>query len=79
MSELHLRVFRDKSELLLPDGATQVVLEGGMSQLAKLRYQKISIELPSTIVLTSHVDKPNSIATKVWNRTESNTPAIPLP
>lgn len=45
MSELHLRVFRDKSELVLPDGATQVFLEGGMSQLAKLRYQKISIEL----------------------------------
>ncbi len=28
MSELHLRVFRDKSELVLPDGATQVFLEG---------------------------------------------------
>lgn len=45
MSELHLRVFRDKSELVLPDGVTQVFLEGGMSQLAKLRYQKISMEL----------------------------------
>jgi hypothetical protein len=45
MSELHLRVFRDKSELVLPDGTTQVFLEGGMSQPAKLRYQKITGEL----------------------------------
>lgn len=45
MSEIHLRVFRDKSELVLPDGTAQVFLEGGMSQSAKLRYQKITIEL----------------------------------
>ena len=45
MSELYLRVFRDKSELVLPDGTTQVFLEGGMSQSAKLRYQKIIREL----------------------------------
>lgn len=45
MSELHLRVFTDKSELVLPDGTTQVFLEGGMSQLAKLRYQKIALAL----------------------------------
>jgi len=32
MTELHLRVFRDKSELVLPDGTTQVFNEGGMSQ-----------------------------------------------
>lgn len=38
MSELHLRVFRDKSELVLPDGTAQVFLEGAMSQLARLRY-----------------------------------------
>lgn len=45
MTELHLRVFKDKSELLLPDGTTQVFVEGGMSQSAKLRYQKIATEL----------------------------------
>ncbi|MBD1896469.1 hypothetical protein [Coleofasciculus sp. FACHB-129] len=45
MSELHLRVFIDKSELVLPDGTTQVFLEGGMSQTAKLKYQKIALEL----------------------------------
>jgi hypothetical protein len=45
MSELHLRVFRDKSELVLPDGTTQVFLEGAMSQSARLRYQKINSEL----------------------------------
>jgi hypothetical protein len=45
MSELHLRVFRNKSELVLPDGTTQIFLEGGMSQSAKLRYQKITGEL----------------------------------
>ena len=45
MSELHLRVFRDKSELVLPDGTRQVFLEGGMNQSAKLRYQKITVEL----------------------------------
>ncbi|MFB2917082.1 hypothetical protein [Aerosakkonema funiforme] len=45
MSELYLRVFTYKSELVLPDGTTQVFLEGGMSQSAKLRYQKIATEL----------------------------------
>lgn len=45
MSELHLRVFRDKSELVLPDGTAQVFLEGGMSQSARLKYQKITKEL----------------------------------
>ncbi|MFH7026400.1 MAG: hypothetical protein ACHBN1_13585 [Heteroscytonema crispum UTEX LB 1556] len=45
MSELHLRVYTDKSELVLADGSTQVFLEGAMSQAAKLRYQKIASEL----------------------------------
>ncbi|GET36394.1 DNA-cytosine methyltransferase [Microseira wollei NIES-4236] len=45
MSELHLRVFRTRSELVLPDGTIQVFLEGGMSQSAKLKYQKIAGEL----------------------------------
>lgn len=47
MTELHLRVFRDKSELVLPDGTTQVFNEGGMSQSAKLRYQNITRALSS--------------------------------
>jgi hypothetical protein len=45
MIEPHLRVFRDKSELVLPDGTTRVFLEGAMSQSAKLKYQKITGEL----------------------------------
>lgn len=45
MNELHLRVFRNKSELVLPDGTVQVFLEGGMSQSARLRYQKIATGL----------------------------------
>ncbi len=45
MSELHLRVFSNKSELVLPDGTTEIFLEGGMNQAARLRYQKISGEL----------------------------------
>ena len=45
MSELHLRVFKNRSELVQPDGTAEVFLEGGMSQSAKLRYQKIAIEL----------------------------------
>ena len=48
MSELHLRVFSNKSELVLPDGTTQVFLEGAMSQSANLRYQKISLELSNS-------------------------------
>ncbi len=47
MSELQLRVFKNRSELVLPDGTTQVFLEGGMNQSAKLRYQKITGELSS--------------------------------
>lgn len=45
MSELHLRVFSNKSELVLPDGTVRIFLEGGMNQSAKLRYQKIANEL----------------------------------
>lgn len=45
MDELHLRVFKNKSELVLTDGTTQVFLEGSMSQQAKLRHQKITSEL----------------------------------
>lgn len=47
MSDLHLRVFKDKSELVLPDGVTQVFVEGSMSQLTKTRYQKIAVKLSS--------------------------------
>ncbi len=45
MSELHLRVYANKSELVLPDGTVQVFDEGGMSPDAKKRYKKISEEL----------------------------------
>lgn len=48
MTELHLRVFTDKSELVLPDGTTRVFLEGTMSQSARLRYQKITSELSNS-------------------------------
>ncbi len=45
MSELHLRVFKNKSELVGSDGKKEVFLEGKCSQNAKLRYQKITREL----------------------------------
>ncbi|MDH6059402.1 hypothetical protein NWP17_02945 [Chrysosporum bergii ANA360D] len=45
MSELHLRVYANRSELILPDGTVQVFDEGGMSQAAKARYKKITGEL----------------------------------
>ncbi len=45
MSELHLRVFKNRSELVLTDGSTEVFLEGGMSQSAKLKSHKIAREL----------------------------------
>ncbi len=38
MGELHLRVFNDRSELVLADGTKQIFLEGAMSEAAKLRY-----------------------------------------
>lgn len=41
MSELYLRIFKNKSELVLPDGTVQVFLEGGVNQAAKQRYQNI--------------------------------------
>jgi hypothetical protein len=47
MSELHLRVFNNKSELVRDDGKTEVFLEGKPSQNSKLRYQKIVRELSS--------------------------------
>ncbi len=45
MSELHLRVFNDRSELVLPDGTTQIFIEGAMNEAAKQRYQTITSEL----------------------------------
>lgn len=45
MTEIYLQVFKDRSELVLPDGTKQVFLEGAMSQSAKMRYQKIASEL----------------------------------
>ncbi len=63
MSELHLRVFRNKSELVLPDGTTQVFLEGGMSQSAKLRYQKIIRELSNGYLETQIIRCRDNLAT----------------
>jgi hypothetical protein len=45
MSELHLRVYANRSELVLSDGTVQAFHEGGMSQAAKTRYRKIAVEL----------------------------------
>ena len=45
MNELHLRVYINRSELVLPDGTIQYFQEGGMSQAAKTRYKKIAVEL----------------------------------
>lgn len=45
MNELHLRVYTNRSELVLPDGTIQYFQEGGMSQSAKIRYKKIAVEL----------------------------------
>lgn len=45
MSELHLRVYTNRSELILPDGTIQGFPEGGMNQAAKARYRKIAVEL----------------------------------
>jgi hypothetical protein len=45
MNELHLRVYTNRSELVLPDGTIQYFQEGGMSQAAKTRYKKIAAEL----------------------------------
>lgn len=42
MSELHLRVFSHKSELVSPDGTIQVFNEGQMNRETKLRYKKIT-------------------------------------
>jgi hypothetical protein len=47
MSELHLRVYQNRSELILPDGTVQAFQEGGMNQAAKTRYKKIAVELKS--------------------------------
>lgn len=47
MDELHLKVYSNRSELVLPDGTVELFLEGGMSQAAKIRYKKITTELSS--------------------------------
>jgi len=62
MSELHLRVFKNRSELVLPNGAKQIFLEGGMSQSAKLKYQKIAIELSNGYLEQQIILCRNSLA-----------------
>jgi hypothetical protein len=48
MSEIHLRVYLNKSELILADGTVQTFQEGGMNQSTKLRYAKIVQELSNS-------------------------------
>ncbi|NJL64149.1 MAG: hypothetical protein HC903_22840 [Methylacidiphilales bacterium] len=45
MSERYLRVYTDRSELVLADGTVQYFPEGGMNQQAKTRYRKIMSKL----------------------------------
>ncbi len=45
MSELYLKVYVNRSELVLPDGTVQTFHEGGMSQAAKARSKRIEIAL----------------------------------
>jgi hypothetical protein len=45
MSELHLKVYVDRSELILPDGTVQTFPEGDMNHAAKARYGRITTEL----------------------------------
>ncbi|OKH35641.1 hypothetical protein NIES2101_37485 [Calothrix sp. HK-06] len=45
MDELHLKVYNNRSELVLPDGTVESFIEGGMNQSAKIRYKKIATEL----------------------------------
>lgn len=45
MNEIHLRVYTNRSELVLSDGTIQYFQEGGMNQAAKIRYKKIAVEL----------------------------------
>jgi hypothetical protein len=48
MSEIHLRVYLNRSELILPDGTVQSFPEGGMNQATKIRYRKIAQELSNS-------------------------------
>ena len=54
MSERHLRVYINRSELVLADGTIQYLPEGGMNQAAKRRYRKIISEL-STAYLEKQI------------------------
>jgi hypothetical protein len=47
MNEPHLRVYTNRSQLVLPDGTIENFPEGGMNQAAKIRYRKIISELSS--------------------------------
>ncbi len=48
MSEIHLKVYLNRSELILPDGTVQSFQEGGMNQATKIRYAKIAQELSNS-------------------------------
>jgi hypothetical protein len=41
----YLKVYINKSELVLPDGTVECFLEGGMNQATKTRYRKLAEEL----------------------------------
>lgn len=46
-NDIHLRVFREKSELLLPNGSIEIFFEGVMDAAAKKRLRSISQQLAS--------------------------------
>lgn len=47
MNELHLKVYKTRSELVLPDGSVEVFQEGSMSPAAQKRYKQIEEALSS--------------------------------
>jgi hypothetical protein len=56
MSELHLRVYDSRSELILPDGTAMIFQEGGMNQETKVRYGKITQELSNNYLENQILD-----------------------
>ncbi len=45
MDELHLKVYNNRSELVLSNGTSELFIEGAMNQSAKIRHKKIATEL----------------------------------
>jgi len=68
--ELYLRVYKQKSELVRPDGKTEIFPEGPMSVAARLRMKKITAALSGGFLENQILDCKDVAAARSFSQLE---------